>query len=193
MVVTSSLQLPPRCTLWRRGRLLGRLHPALQGDLHSAPAASTAADPRGKCSEESDAASASSRQALDHQNWWAISRRRRLLVHISRRRRTNQQSVGTLRSVLPAIARVVGFVGKSLCGTVACSFMAYHMVRSVVALSSMFLAYSLDSASFFKLNLPNGGCQTYPLFGHAMRQIHVAAIWARDTFQHATCQTSCGK
>ena len=158
MVVPGPLHLPPRCIFRRRCWLLGRLHPALQGDLHSAPAAATAADPRGKCSEESDAAGASSRQALDHQNRWVISRRRKLLVHIWRRRRTNQQNVGTLRSVLPAIARGVGFVGKSLCGTVACSFMAYHMVRSVVALSSMFLASSLDSARFSSLrNLPNGG------------------------------------
>ena len=145
MVVPSSLW---RCALWRRGWLLGRLHPALQGDLHSAPAAATAADPRGKCSEESDAAGASSRQALDHQNWWVIPCRRRLLIHSLRRRRPYQQTLGTLLGVLPAIARVVGFVGKSLCGTVACSFMAYHMVRSVVALSSMFFANSLDSARF---------------------------------------------
>ena len=63
--------------------------------------------------------------------------------------------------------------------------MAYHMVRSVVALSSMFLAYSLDSARFSSLrNLPNGGCQTYLLFGLAMRRIYLVAIWARDMIQH---------
>ena len=117
-----------------------------------------------------------------------------MLVHFSRRRRTYQQSVGSVRDLLPANARAIDFRGQNSCGTVACSFMAYHMVRSVVALSSMFLAYSLDSARFSSLrNLPNGGCQTYPLFGHAMRHIYLVAIWARDTIQHATCQTSCGK
>ena len=158
MVVPSSLHLPPWCALSRRGWLLGRLHPALQGDLYSAPAAATAADPRGKCSEESDAAGASSRQALDHQNWWVIPCRRRLLVHSSRRRRTNQQSFGTLRGVLPAIAGVVDFRWqKSL--RYSC-MLVYGLSHGLFrcSLSSMFLAHMLDSARFSSLrNLPNGG------------------------------------
>ena len=89
-------------------------------------------------SEKSDATSTSPRPGLDHQNWWIIPSRERVLVDNSRRRSAHQQKVGQVRPVLPSTPRRVDRVSKSLCGTVACMLMAYHMVRSVVALRSMF-------------------------------------------------------
>ena len=128
----------------------------------------------------------STRKDLDHQIWRIISHNRRLLVHRSRRGCTHQQSFGAVHSLLSAPARAVSRpssvpfaaegsirIPKCLFGQVACSLYGLSMVRSVVALSSMFLANSLDSARILSIakSPERGGVKLTLVWSHAMRHL----------------------
>ena len=138
----SAHQSQAACAPWSdrrcyRRRLAGRRRATAVNERcdHSAGRRGSYAsrDSPANSSEKSDATSTSTRADFGHENWWVIPSRERVLVDDSRRRSAHQQKVGQVRPVLPSISRGVDCVCKSLCGTVACMLLAYHMVRSVVA------------------------------------------------------------